>query len=102
MHAESRIKYSVIHIFHDFSVRDITRIDRTPLLFTGTGTAEFVGFRVHGTRCQHNYMADSLAGGALLCNYYILQISADTSIHRYHDPSTETREDSRGRQFAGF
>jgi hypothetical protein len=47
MHGESRIEYSVSHIFHDFFVRGSTRINCTPVIFTGTGTAEFTGFRVH-------------------------------------------------------
>ena len=55
MHGESRIEYSVSHIFHDFSVRDITRINCMPVLFTGTGTAEFAGFRVHVLGWQHRY-----------------------------------------------
>ena len=38
MHGESRIEYSVSHIFHDFFVRGSTRINCTPVLFTGTGT----------------------------------------------------------------
>ena len=44
-HGESRIEYSVSTYFHDFSVRGSTRINCTPVLFTGTGTAEFTGFR---------------------------------------------------------
>ena len=47
MHGETRIEYSVITYFHDFSVRGSTRINCTPVLFTGTGTAKFTGFRVH-------------------------------------------------------
>jgi hypothetical protein len=48
------------------------------------------------------YRRDTLPGGAILCNYYIPQISADISIHESHDPSMETREDSPGGQFVGF
>ena len=47
MHGESRIEYSVSTYLYDFSVRGTTRINSTPVLFTGTGTAEFDGFRVH-------------------------------------------------------
>ena len=36
-----------------FSVRGSTRINCTPVLFTGTGTAEFAGFRVHILGWQH-------------------------------------------------
>ena len=48
------------------------------------------------------YRADSLAGSAILCNYYIQLLSADTSIHGFHDPSMETREDSPGGQLSVF
>jgi hypothetical protein len=34
---KTRIKYSVSHIFYDFSVWGSTRINCTPVLFTGTG-----------------------------------------------------------------
>jgi hypothetical protein len=54
MHGESRIEYSMSHIFHDFSVRGSTRIHRTPVLFTGTGSAEFTGSRVDITRLHHS------------------------------------------------
>jgi hypothetical protein len=54
MIGESRIEYSVIHISHIFFVGGSTRIECTPVLFTGIGTVEFTGSRVHGTRCQHS------------------------------------------------
>ena len=54
MHGETRIEYSVSHIFHDFFVRGSTRIHCTPVLFTGTGTAEFTGSRV-------DYLDDAFA-----------------------------------------
>jgi hypothetical protein len=52
MHGETRIEYSASHIFHNFSVRGITKINYTSVLFTGTGIAEFAGSRVHLTRLQ--------------------------------------------------
>jgi hypothetical protein len=63
MHENSdanRVNYLMItsdkSYFHDFSVRGIARINCTPIHFTSTGTAEFTGFRVDMTRCQHTVL----------------------------------------------
>jgi hypothetical protein len=54
MHGESRNEYSVSHSFHKFFVRGTTKMNCTPVLFTGSGTAEFIGFRVPITRYRHS------------------------------------------------
>jgi hypothetical protein len=52
MHGESRIEYSVSYTFHDFFIRGRTRNKLYTGTFTGPGTAEFTGFRVHGSLFQ--------------------------------------------------
>jgi hypothetical protein len=79
-----------------------------------TGTVLYCTVRVSTVQCTctqvdlqlyvlyYTYMGNTLPGAAILCNYCFQLFSVDTSIHESHDPSMETREDTPGRQFAGF
>ena len=57
------------------------------------------GARLTGAPNWCTYRGDVLAGGALLCHYYLQLFSADTSIHGTHEPSMKTTEGSPRGEF---